>query len=80
MLFGSTIKQSAQAAEGLNKETEALEGVGAAADEASGALAGFDEINSWQGNPKTAGAALLETTLRRHLTLKNKTQGFLIKF
>lgn len=28
VLFGSTIKQSAQAAEGLNKEAEALEGVG----------------------------------------------------
>lgn len=55
MLFGSTIKQSAQAAEGLNKEAEALEGVGAAADEASGSLAGFDEINQLAGESKGGG-------------------------
>lgn len=44
-LFGKTAKQSAEAAEALNKETQALEGVGGAADDAAGSLAGFDEIN-----------------------------------
>ena len=46
MLFGTTAEQSKEAAEGLYEETEALEGVGAAADEAAGSLAGFDEINT----------------------------------
>ena len=45
-LFGKTAKQSAEAAESLNKETEALDGVGKAAKEAEGSLAGFDEINT----------------------------------
>ena len=46
ILFGTTAEQSKEAAEGLYEETEALEGVGAAADEAAGSLAGFDEINT----------------------------------
>lgn len=44
-LFGTTIESSAEAAEKLNAETEALEGVGSAAKKAEKALAGFDEIN-----------------------------------
>lgn len=44
-LFGKTIKQSADGAKALDKEAKALSGVGEAADEASGSLAGFDEIN-----------------------------------
>lgn len=44
-LFGTTIEASAEAAEKLNAETEALEGVGSAAKKAEKALAGFDEIN-----------------------------------
>lgn len=54
-LFGTTAEQSKEAAEGLYKETEALEGVGAAADEAAGSLAGFDEINTI--NTENASAA-----------------------
>ena len=45
-LFGKTASESKKAAEALNKEKEALEGVGSAADKASGSLAGFDEINT----------------------------------
>lgn len=45
LLFGQTLEQSQAAAEGLYHETEALEGVGAAAEEAAGSLAGFDELN-----------------------------------
>lgn len=44
-LFGKTIKQSADGAEALDGEAKAISGVGSAADEASGSLAGFDEIN-----------------------------------
>lgn len=44
-LFGSTIKQSAEAAENLNAQAKAIEGVGKAAKRTKGFLAGFDEIN-----------------------------------
>lgn len=45
-LFGKTAEQSKDAAKGLYQETSALEGVGEAAEEAAGSLAGFDEINT----------------------------------
>ena len=44
-IFGKTISQSKEAAKNLNKETKALGGVGAAANEAKKQLAAFDEIN-----------------------------------
>ena len=44
-IFGKTISQSKEAAKNLNKETKALGGVGAAANEAQKQLAAFDEIN-----------------------------------
>lgn len=44
-LFGSTIKQSAEAAKNLNAEAQAIEGVGKAAKNSQSSLAGFDEIN-----------------------------------
>lgn len=56
-LFGTTAKESADAAENLHEETEALGGVEDAAKEASKALAGFDEINqlSFGGTSKDSG-------------------------
>ena len=48
LLFGKTAISSKQAAKNLDKETKALEGVGSAADDAAGSLAGFDEINTIQ--------------------------------
>lgn len=45
MLFGKTLKQSKDGAKSLYKEANAIGAVGAAADEAAGSLAGFDEIN-----------------------------------
>ncbi|MCX4371936.1 MAG: hypothetical protein OSJ58_08900 [Dysosmobacter sp.] len=47
-LFGKTLKNSSAGAKALNDEAKALSGVGAAADEAAGSLAGFDEINTIQ--------------------------------
>lgn len=46
MLFGKTLKQSSDGAKALYEEANAIEGVGAAADEAAGSLAGFDEIDT----------------------------------
>ena len=45
-LFGKTLKQSKDGAKALYNEANALEGVGSAAKEAAGSLAGFDEINA----------------------------------
>lgn len=53
-VFGTTVEESAAAAENLNDEKTALEGVGAAARKAGKDLAGFDEINKIGG--ETAGS------------------------
>lgn len=44
-LAGKTVKQSAQAAKNLNEQAKALQAVSKTAKEATGSLAGFDEIN-----------------------------------
>lgn len=49
-LFGTTIEASAEAAENLYNEQNALEGVGGAAKKASKSLASFDKINSLSGS------------------------------
>lgn len=53
-LFGSTVENSKEAAEGLYEETSALEETGKAAEEASKSLAAFDEINKLSDSTKTA--------------------------
>ncbi|BAK99017.1 hypothetical protein OBV_18190 [Oscillibacter valericigenes Sjm18-20] len=50
MLFGSTAKQSAQAAKSLYDETAAIGKTGEAAKKASKSLADFDEINKLSGD------------------------------
>lgn len=58
-LFGTTIEESKKAAENLNKEITAIEGVGAAASEAAGEIAAFDEINMLAAeNASGAGGAI----------------------
>ena len=49
-LFGTTAEQSAEAAEELYNETEALDSVGSAAKKAEKSLAGFDTINKLSGD------------------------------
>lgn len=48
-IFGTTYDESKKSAEQLNKETEALDGVGSAAKKAGKSLAAFDEINQLSG-------------------------------
>ena len=55
MLFGKTLKQSNDNAKALYEETKAIKGVGSAADEAAGSLAGFDEINTLSTDTGGAG-------------------------
>lgn len=58
-LFGTTLEQSAQAAEGLYEETNAMNDLGSAAKKTKGSLASFDEINAI--NTESGGSAGLGT-------------------
>lgn len=60
-LFGGTVEQSADAAKGLYKETEALEATGDAAKDAGKSLASFDEINKLSGDTAGGGAKADQT-------------------
>lgn len=64
-IFGSSLEESSQAAENLYDEQNALEGVGAAADEAQKSLAGFDEINKLSGDNAGAAGGGMETEAER---------------
>lgn len=55
MLSGKSWGAQVSAAKGLNAEKEALEGVGAAAEDASKSMAGFDEINQITSNQASGG-------------------------
>lgn len=55
MLSGKSWSAQKAAAAGLNEEQEALEGVGAAAEDAGKSMAGFDEINQLTSNKAGAG-------------------------
>ena len=53
-IFGTTVKESAAAAENLYKEQNALKGVGGAAKKAGKSLAAFDEINMLSSSDASA--------------------------
>lgn len=55
-LFGTTVGQSADAAENLYNESNAIEDVSSAAKKAGKSLAGFDEINQLSGDQPSGGA------------------------
>lgn len=54
-LGGKTVQQSADAAKALNKQANAIGGVGSAAAEAKKQLMGFDEINKLSGETSAGG-------------------------
>lgn len=56
-LFGTTIQQSAEAAENLYDEQKAIKGVGSAAKKASKQLAAFDQINKLTSDDASGGSA-----------------------
>lgn len=56
-LFGSTAEQSAEAAENLYNETNAIEDVSGAAKKAEKSLAGFDEINQLSSDSSSGPAS-----------------------
>lgn len=58
-LFGTTAKESANAAKSLNDQKNAYKGVGGAAKSASKQLASFDEINKLNGESGGAASAIL---------------------
>lgn len=57
MITGKSFSAMKQNAKALNDEKKALEGVGKAADKASGSLAGFDEINTINTTETGGGGA-----------------------
>lgn len=57
MLTGKSFSSTKQAAKNLNAQKKALEGVGKAADDAAGSLAGFDEINAISTDTGGGGGA-----------------------
>lgn len=54
-LGGKTVQQSADAAKALNKQANAIGGVGSAAEEAKKQLMGFDEINRLESTDTSGG-------------------------
>lgn len=60
MLTGKSFASTKQAAKNLNEQKKALEGVGSAAEEAKGSLAGFDEINAINTTESGGGGGLSE--------------------
>lgn len=54
-IFGTTAQASAEAAENLYNETEALDGVGSSAKKAAQKLAAFDEINTLSTSDDSSG-------------------------
>lgn len=56
-LFGTTAKQSAEAAKNLYNEQKALKATGSAAKKAAGQLASFDEINKLTSNDSGGGSS-----------------------
>lgn len=63
MVFGSTLEESASAAEGLYNEAEALDAVGESAKDANKQLASFDEINKLSGGTESGGGAAASDTI-----------------
>ena len=59
-LAGKIVKQSAQAAKNLNEQAKALQSISKTAKEATGSLAGFDEINQLNQQGLATGADLPE--------------------
>lgn len=55
LLFGGTLLGSAKSAEALNKQANAISGVGTAAKEAQKQLASFDQINKLNSNKDSGG-------------------------
>lgn len=58
-LFGTTAKESANAAKSLNDQKNAYKGVGGAAKSASKQLASFDEINKLSGESGGGGSGII---------------------
>lgn len=56
-LGGKTVKQSAESAKKLDKEANAIRGVGSAAKDAKKQLAGFDEINRLESTDTGGGGS-----------------------
>lgn len=79
-LFGTTIDASAEAAENLYNETEAIERLGGAAKKAGKSLASFDTINQLSGGEAGTGSGSGEgTTISPDFNFEDVSDGALGK-
>ena len=78
-MFGATIEQSKEAANGLYEETEALEGAGAAAESVGKSLASFDQINKLSASGSGAGGSASAETAPDFSFDTGETKGMLGK-
>ena len=78
-MFGATIEQSKEAANGLYEETEALEGAGAAAESAGKSLASIDQINKLSASGSGAGGSASAETAPDFSFDTGETEGMLGK-
>lgn len=75
--FGTTAQESAEAAEGLYEEQQALDGVGKAAKKAGKYLANFDEINKIGGEDADGGAEATADKIEPDFTFLDKFSDWL---
>ena len=68
MIFGTTVEESAKAAESLYEESDALDKTGKSAKKASKSLASFDEINKLSGSPDENNAPDFSTGINDQLS------------
>lgn len=78
-LFGKTLKQSKDGANALYSEASALEGVGSAAEEAAGSLAGFDEVNTISTENAGGGGGGMSSAIAPDFSWMDGDGGILIR-
>ena len=76
-IFGTTLEESAEAAENLNAEKEALDGLGASAKKAGKSMASFDEINKIGGDNAGSSASKSKEIAPDFSGLANENLGFI---
>ena len=76
-IFGTTLEESAEAAENLNAEKKALDGLGASAKKAGKSMASFDEINKIGGDNAGSSASKSKEIAPDFSGLANENLGFI---
>lgn len=78
-IFGKTLKQSQDGAKALYEEADAIKGVGSAAGEAAGSLAGFDEVNTISTETASGSGGGTSSAIAPDFSWMDGTDGILDK-